>query len=495
MRPFLLTSGKPPATRPAGPRHGRNSDTFPATMPILLPDDLMVSVSGFRGRVGPSLTPELVTGLAAAYGAFLQAEGDGRVVVVGRDSRTSGPMLMRSVAAGLLSVGCRVVELGVVPTPTLMLAVKESDAAGGIGVTASHNPAEWNALKFAVRGGTFLPPERMRRFRKRLKEDDPERAKWDAIAKVSREGQAVQRHIRRILELPFIDVRAIRRARVRVALDTVNGAGGVLIPRLLEHLGCEVHSIGSEPHGRFHRDPEPTAANLAALGALVRRSRAGIGFAVDPDADRLSLVDERGRALGEDLTLALAADVVLRRERGPVVTNLSTSRVVEDAARRHGCRVSRSAVGESNVVVKMLEEGAVVGGEGNGGVIVPALHHTRDAPAGTALLMQYLADAPDVPLSGRVRELPRYEIVKAKAGFPPEALPSAYAALRDAAPGGELDDTDGLRIEWPEQRRWLHVRPSGTEPVVRLIAEAPEGESALSLVELARRVLAQWSGA
>lgn len=467
---------------------------IPPPMPIDLPDDLMVSVSGFRGRVGRTLTPELVTGLAASYGAFLREGGDVGPVIVGRDSRTSGPMLMRGAVAGLLSVGCPVVELGVVPTPTLMLAVRDSGAAGGIAVTASHNRAEWNALKFAVRGGTFLPPERMMLFRKRLTEADPERAEWDAIPEVSRDERSVERHIRRILELPFLDAEAIRRARIRVALDSVNGAGGVLIPRLLELLGCEVRAIGAEPHGRFHRDPEPTAANLAALGVLVKRCGARIGLAVDPDADRLSLVDERGRALGEDLTLALATDVVLRRERGPVVTNLSTSRVVEDVAHRHGCPVGRSPVGEINVVARMIEEGAVVGGEGNGGVIVPALQHTRDAPAGVALLLQYLADAPDVPLSERVRELPRYEIVKAKVGFPREALAPAYAALGEAAPGAELDEADGLRIEWPEQRRWLHVRPSGTEPVVRLIAEAPGGESARSLVELARRVLADTAG-
>ena len=458
-------------------------------MPIHLPADLMVSISGFRGRVGPSLTPELIAGLGAAYGAFLRDEGDGDTVIVGRDSRTSGPMLMRAAVAGLLSVGCRVVELGVVPTPTLMLAVRDAGAAGGIAVTASHNPAEWNALKFVARGGAFLDPERMVRFQRRVREEDPVRAAWDAIPGVATDAGAPGRHIERILGLPFVDVDAVRRARVRVALDCVNGAGGVLLPALLERLGCEVHAIGTEPHGRFHRDPEPTARNLAALGELVRECGARVGFAVDPDADRLSLVDERGRALGEDLTLALAADVVLRRERGRVVTNLSTSRVVEDVARGHGCRVVRAPVGEINVVMRMVAEGAVVGGEGNGGVIVPALHHTRDAPAGAALLLQYLADEPDVPLSERVAALPSYTIVKEKVAFPREALAAAYTVLAEELPPGGRDDSDGLRIEWPGERAWLHVRPSGTEPVVRLIAEAPEPASARSLVDRARGVL------
>ena len=247
--------------------------------------------------------------------------------------------------------------------------------------------------------------------------------------------------------------------------------------------------MGLEPNGRFPRDPEPTAANLSGLSRLVVASGAQIGLAVDPDADRLSLVDERGRPLGEDLTLALAADVVLGRQPGTVVTNLSTSRVLDDVAAKHGCRVIRAPVGEINVVVRMIAEGAVVGGEGNGGVIVPALHHTRDAPVGAALLLQYLADEPDVPLSRRIARLPSYRIVKEKVSFPRDRLDDAYAALvRDLPPGGR-DRSDGLRMEWPSESSWLHVRPSGTEPVVRLIAEARESASTRALVDTARRTL------
>ena len=459
-------------------------------MPILLPDDLMAGVSGFRGRVGDSFTPELVAGLAASYGAFLRDEGDDGPIVVGRDSRTSGPMLVRAAVAGLLSVGCRVVELGVVPTPTLMLAVRERGAAGGLGVTASHNPAEWNALKFAVRGGTFLPPDRMVRFQALVRERDPGRASWDSIAPVVRDEGAVERHIERILNLSLLDTSRIRGEGMRVALDCVNGAGGVIVPRLLSRLGCDVHAIGTEANGRFHRNPEPTAASLGALGELVRASGARIGLAVDPDVDRLSLVDERGRPLGEDLTLALAADVVLRRRRGCVVTNLSTSRVVDDVAERYGCRVVRAPVGEINVVERMIAEDAVVGGEGNGGVILPELHHTRDAPVGAALLLQFLIEEAGVPLSVRVARLPSYRIVKEKVSFPREALADAYAALSGALPNGSRDDSDGLRIEWRSHQSWLHVRPSGTEPVVRLIAEAGRAAEAQSLVDQARDVLA-----
>ena len=458
-------------------------------MPIRLPAELMVSVSGFRGRVGESVTPELVAGLAAAYGSFLREEGDGEHVVVGRDSRTSGPMLVRAAVAGLLSVGCRVTELGIVPTPTLMLAVRDTGAAGGLGVTASHNPAEWNALKFAVKGGTFLPPDRMARFQALIRSEDPTRAPWDGIAETTRDDSWVERHLERILDLPFLDPERIRAQRIRVALDCVNGAGGVIMPELLARLGCEVHGTGLEPNGRFPRDPEPTAANLSGLSRLVVASGAQIGLAVDPDADRLSLVDERGCPLGEDLTLALAADVVLARRRGTVVTNLSTSRVLDDVAAKHGCRVIRAPVGEINVVVRMIADGAVVGGEGNGGVILPALHHTRDAPVGAALLLQYLADEPDVALSERVARLPSYRIVKEKVSFPRDRLDAAYAALVRDLPAGDCDRSDGLRLEWPADASWLHVRPSGTEPVVRLIAEARRSASVRALVDTARRTL------
>lgn len=464
-------------------------------MPIRLPADLMASVSGFRGRVGESVTPELFAGLAAAYGSFLQAEGDGDHVIVGRDSRTSGPMLARAAVAGLLSAGCRVTELGIVPTPTLMLAVRDTGAAGGLGVTASHNPAEWNALKFAVKGGTFLPPDRMARFQALIRSEDPARAPWDRIATPARDDSWPQRHLERILGLPFLDPDRIRALHIPVALDCVNGAGGVIMPELLARLGCEVHGMGLEPNGHFPRDPEPTAANLSGLGELVTASRARIGLAVDPDADRLSLVDERGRPLGEDLTLALAADVVLGRRPGTVVTNLSTSRVLDDVAARHGCRVIRAPVGEINVVVRMMAEGAVVGGEGNGGVIVPALHHTRDAAAGAALLLQYLAGEPDVALSDRIARLPTYRIVKEKMGFPRARLDDAYAALVRDLPTGDSDRSDGLRLEWPAEASWLHVRPSGTEPVVRLIAEARRSASARALVDGARSTLQSVAGA
>ena len=453
-------------------------------MPIVLPPDLMVSVSGFRGRVGDPLTPELVTALAAAYGAFLRTEGGGRSVILGRDSRTSGPMLAVAAGAGLASVGYDVVDIGIVPTPTLMMAVRDAGAAGGIAVTASHNQAEWNALKFATAEGVFLDAPGMARFRELLAEEIP-RAPWDRVGKVTPDERAAERHLQAVLDLPFVEVAALRARGLSVALDCVHGAGGGVMPELLERLGCRVHGIGLEMDGRFPRDPEPTAENLGALGDLVRDTAADLGMAVDPDVDRLSLVDENGDPVGEDFTLALAAAAVTRRRPGLVVTNLSTSQVVEDAAAVAGAKTLRAPVGEINVVRRMLAEGAVVGGEGNGGVVVPALHHTRDALVGAALVLQHLLDE-QLSLAAVIARYPDYRIVKEKIAFPRERLEAAYARLRHRWPGADRDHTDGLRLTWPERREWLHVRPSGTEPVVRLIAEARVGRRARALVEEAR---------
>jgi len=448
----------------------------------------MVSVSGVRGRVGAPLTPELIAGLAAAFGAFMRGERGRGPVYVGRDSRTSGPMFLRAVVAGLQSVGVAVIDLGMVPTPTLLLAVGRSDAVGGIGITASHNPAEWNALKLVSGEGVFLDSELSARFRTFLSEQDPERAEWDAIPSVTEDPEAWPRHLEAILALPHLDVPALRARKIKVAIDCVHGAGGPVMVDLLEALGCSVEGIGMQPDGLFPRDPEPTAANLADLGELVRDSGAEIGLAVDPDVDRLALVDETGKALGEDLTLALAAATVLRRTPGPVVTNLSTSQVVEDVARAYGVPLLRAPVGEVNVARRMQAEDAVVGGEGNGGVILPALHDTRDAPLAAGLILQHIVDE-GVSASAAAARWPRYAIVKVKVSFPRDALESAFAALEQDLDAEVVDRKDGLRLAWPARGAWLHVRASGTEPVVRLIAEAGEEEAAHALIDRAAKLL------
>jgi len=448
----------------------------------------MVSVSGIRGRVGRPLTPELVTGIVASFGAFM-ASGSRGPIVVGRDSRTSGSMFARAVFAGLESVGVDVIDLGVVPTPTILLAVRHHGARAGIGVTASHNPAEWNALKLVSEEGIFLDDDRSKAFRAYLASQDPTRATWDALGAVREDRDAWARHLAKILALPQIDVPKIRARRLKVAVDCVHGAGGPVVAELLERLGCQVTAIGMEPDGRFPRDPEPTAKNLADLCALTKQSGAEVGLAIDPDADRLSLVDEHGRTLGEDLTLALASAAVLKRTPGPVVTNLSTSQVVEDVARAHGATVFRAPVGEVNVARRMQRERAVVGGEGNGGVILPALHYTRDAPLAVALILQHLADE-GVTISAAAQKWPAYRIVKEKVTFPRKALSAGYAALEGDLRAETKDESDGLRLAWPLRKAWLHVRPSGTEPVVRLIAESAEESEAKDLVTRAARVLA-----
>src|ERR1043166_504007 len=470
----------------------------------------MVSVSGTRGVVGTDLTPERGARRAAALGTWARSSGK-RAVVLARDSRTSGLMFAHAAAAGLLSVGCDVIELGVVPTPTAQLAVEHHGAGAGLILTASHNPIEWNALKYVGPDGIFLDEAAGAAVRA-LAERGPPRAGWDGIGSVLEDREAVARHLDLVLDLPEVDREAIRRRRFRVALDCVRGAGGAVIPALLDRLGCLVEGINLETDGRFPREPEPIPENLKELGDLVRRAGADVGMAVDPDVDRLALVDERGEPIGEDYTLAFAVRAVLgraeRRNGGKaesgsrgmdenlppfrpsavppvVVANLSTSLVVEDAAREGGARFLRAPVGEANVARMIRDEGALIGGEGNGGVILPSLHPGRDAPLGVALVLQYLAND-ERPVSGLVAAAPRYRIVKAKMKRGAD-LAAAYSGLKARFPDALADERDGLRLAWED--RWVHLRPSGTEPVIRLIAEAPTQGEADALLAACRSQL------
>ncbi|HVX38790.1 MAG TPA: phosphoglucosamine mutase [Gemmatimonadaceae bacterium] len=448
-------------------------------------EGLMVSVSGIRGRVGEALTPEVVARFAAGFGAWAASRGQSKRVVVGRDSRVSGPMFHRVVLAALQSVGCDVIDVGLTTTPTCQLAVEHHHAAGGLMISASHNPIEWNALKFIGPSGLFLEKHEGEEMRALVDAGIP-RARWDQLGTIELDDRAIQRHIDRVLSIPYVDVEGIRARRYKVALDCVRGAGAAIMPALLDHLGCEVMAINLETDGRFPRPPEPVAENLGELERLVLQSGANIGFAVDPDVDRLALVSDAGKAIGEDFTLALASKVVLRHRAGPVVTNLSTSRIVEDVAIAAGVPLVRAPVGEVNVAVRMRSEHAPVGGEGNGGVILSEVHLGRDAPIGAALLLQLLHED-DKPLSQIVSELPRYVIVKDKLDRPNASLDTVYTALRSAFPGAAVDTQDGLRLSWPD--RWVHVRPSGTEPIVRVIAEAPSATAAQELVSQSRAPL------
>ncbi len=439
---------------------------------------LIVSASGIRGVVGRGLTPDIAARYGAAFATHIAAAAPaGGHVLIGRDSRVSGPALLDAVSAGVRAAGLDVCDLGIVATPTGLLAVEEDEAAiGGLLVTASHNPAPWNGLKLVAGEGRFLSPaagrDVQRRFEGEIGYVDSAR-----MGERSARKDASRAHVERILSLPIIDPELIRSKAFHVALDCVRGAGGPIMLPLLERLGCRVSGLDLEPDGRFPRPPEPLVENLARLSERVTEVRADIGFAVDPDVDRLALVDENGRRVGEDWTLALAVELVAAREPAPVVTNLSASRLIQDAADRVGVPLLRTPVAEAHVVARMLEAGSSIGGEGNGGVIYAGLHLTRDAPLAAALILQFLAESRST-LGAVVDERASYRIVKRTISREGLGTEEALAAIAAAAPSGtELDRQDGIRLEWPDGS-WIHARPSGTEPIFRIMAEASREELA-----------------
>lgn len=440
---------------------------------------LKISVSGVRGVVGETLTPRLLASFGQAFGSYV---GPGRVLV-GRDTRVSGPMVRDAVFAGLLGVGCTPVDLGVLPIPSLQLrASRRADVRGAIAITASHNPAEWNALKLLTRDGVFLGPMQASELLDIYHQGSFARVPGDVPREPEYDPDAIEAHLDAVLG--EVDVPAIRRARLRVAADCVNGAGAEATPLLLQRLGCRLSPLGCQPSGQFHRPPEPVPHNLGALCRMVRREQVAVGFAQDADADRLALVDARGEALEGDTMLALLVDLVLRRRPGPVVVNLSTTHRVEAVARRHGAQVFRSPVGEANVVQAMAAHGAVVGGEGSGGLIYPAIHTCRDSLIGIALVLEQLA-RDELTLHELVERLPRAEMVRHRLELPTPRARALLARLREQLEHeAELDLRDGVKAMWDD--RWVHVRPSNTEPIVRVIAESPRRAQAEAL---AQRVL------
>ena len=435
---------------------------------------LMRSVSGIRGIVGPDFNPILITEYVNAFVQLLGA----KKVVVGRDTRPSGSMVEGCVAAALQASGADVVLLGIASTPTVEMAVLQQHADAGIIVTASHNPIEWNALKFLNHEGIFLDEAQVQQLFELV---DNHRVDWkhhSEVGLISHFDDADAGHIKAILNLPCIDVELIRRRRFKVAYDGVNGAGSIIVPQLLGELGCDIHALHVTPDGIFPHNPEPTPENLADLRRVVREKKCDVGFATDPDADRCALVDEEGTAIGEEYTLALAVEFMLRRRKGPVTANLSTSRMFEDIAARHGVEAFRAKVGEVNVTVAMKENESVIGGEGNGGVILPDLHYGRDGILAIAITLQHLAKR-ETSVSALVAETPAYHIDKRKFDLAGKSLSEIYARLEKAFAGAAVDRRDGLRFAW--DRSWVHARPSNTEPVVRVIAEAPTKEEAARL--------------
>ncbi len=440
---------------------------------------LMRSVSGIRGIVGPGFSPSLV---AEYVNAFVQLTG-AKKVVIGRDTRPTGVMVENIVAGACAASGAEPVLTGISSTPTVEMLVEKLHAGGGIIITASHNPIEWNALKFLTAEGIFLDENQVKHLFELV---DNRRFDWKDYSQV-KPVQAYmggdEHHIEKILALPILDVARIRARRFKVAYDGVNGAGSLIVPKLLRALGCEMKAIYTEPSGIFPHNPEPTSENLRELEELVLKEKCDVGFATDPDADRLALVTDLGRAIGEEYTLALATLLVLSRKPGPVTVNLSTSRMVEDIAARYGVPVERTKVGEVNVAVAMKRNGSVIGGEGNGGVMLPDLHLGRDGILAIALTLELMAERTE-PLSSIAAQIEPYHIEKTKLPVDGQPLPSIFARLAEKIPGAAVDRQDGMRLSF--DKSWVHIRPSNTEPVVRVIAEAPNREQAVELCRLIR---------
>lgn len=440
----------------------------------------ILSISGLRGIIGDGLDPVYVSRFAAALGTIFCG---GRVVVA-RDGRSTGSMLYHAVTAGLTATGCEVLDAGICTTPTCGVLVRELQAAGGLQITASHNPIEWNGLKPFAPDGSVFNRELGQELLRILDSEDFAWKDWSQIGDVSFIADPSEPHIRRVLAL--VDSEAIRRKKFRVVLDCNHGSGAVSGPRMLEALGCDVTVLGGTPDGRFEHIPEPVEKNLTDLCRAVQQNRAHVGFAQDPDADRLAIVDENGRYIGEELTLALAADFVLKHRKGPFVVNGSTSRITADIAARHGCQFHRSFVGEAHVCAKMRSVQAVLGGEGNGGVIEPAVGYVRDSLVAMAYVLAGLTEK-KISLAKWADSLPFYTIVKDKITCPSDNVPAACDALKREFSDAEVREGDGLRLDWAD--RWVQVRASNTEPIVRVIAEAPETDDAVALCDRAMKVV------
>jgi phosphomannomutase len=432
-----------------------------------------IGVSGVRGIVGESLTPQLVASFAAAFGNY---SGAGHILI-GTDSRPSREMVKQAVIAGLLSVGCTPVDAGIVPLPALKLHVGQAGAFGGIYISAGHNTMEWNALKFIGPDGIVLRPNQSAELTDLYHQGVYSRVGAQDIAEVHYEDTTLARHREAILRAVNADV--IRARNFKVAIDCCNGTASQAAPALLRTLGCDVFELNTSMGPSFPRSSEPWPEYTEELCRMVKESGADIGFAQDEDADRLAVVSELGEPLGEECTIALAVDHWLDRRRGPVVVSMATSRMVDDIAAKHGVAVHRTPAGEVHVVDRMLECGAEIGGEGNGGVILRAVHPCRDSFAGMALLLEALAENRSRVSETRAR-IPKYAMVCDALLCPARDIAPLLRLLRGFYQSEKMDFTDGVKVLWPD--RWLHARPSNTEPVIRLVAEAPTEAAAHALL-------------
>jgi len=448
-------------------------------------NSLKISISGVRGVVGQTLTPELVTHFAQSFGTYL----NGGTVLVSRDTRPSGEMVRAAVIAGLLSTHCEVIDLGICPTPSLQLAVRRLRAHGGVAITAGHNPESWNALKFIRADGVSLNSRQGEELLDIYHQGDYNLAPWDRLRKVARVDDAIEAHIDLLLQ--HLDITAIRERCFTVALDCCNGACTLLTPRLLAKLGCRLVSMNDDVMERFPHEPNPNIRNMAQLRALVKASHADIGFCHDADGERLGIVTEDGEALPEERTLVLLTEAVLSRRRGPVVTNLSTTEAVEAVAARYDCPVIRTAIGQSYIAEAVREHGAVLGGEGSGGVLFPEIQYSHDGAATMGHLLQHLAWS-GLSVGRLSSSLPQFHMLKHNVSLTPREIYHLMRNMRSTAEKegrrARVDFTDGIRIRWKDGG-WLHIRDSNTESLLRIIAEAAEKQRATEIMDWSQRQL------
>lgn len=456
---------------------------------------LIKSISGIRGTIGgkagEALTPMDIAKYTAAYATFIDRTTTrrNRTIVVGHDARISGPMVLDVVIGTLMGMGFDVVNIGPASTPTTEMAVTMEEACGGLILTASHNPKEWNALKLLNERGEFLNSAEGEEVLRIAADRDYVFAPVEKLGHHLKNTTYNRRHIQRVLELDLVDVDAITEANFTVAVDAVNSVGGVVIPQLLEALGVKnIIRLNCDPTGNFAHNPEPIPENLTEISRVVRESDADVGFVVDPDVDRLAIVMENGEMFVEEYTLVSIADYVLTHTPGPAVSNLSSSRALRDICLRHGCEYQASPVGEVNVTTLMKKTGAVIGGEGNGGVIFPPLHYGRDALVGVALFLTLLAKSKK-KVSELKKDYPEYAIAKTKIELTPDLdVDKILAKVKDHYSNEKITDIDGVKIDFPNS--WVHLRKSNTEPIIRIYSEAPTMQEAHELGNRMKDVIA-----
>lgn len=448
---------------------------------------LIKSISGIRGtiggEIGSNLTPIDIVKFSAAFGTWIKDKNNGKAkIVVGRDARISGAMVESIVCGTLVSIGVDVVNIGLASTPTTEIAVTEEKAQGGLILTASHNPKQWNALKLLNEKGEFLTDKDGKEVLAIAENDEYTFVDVDSLGKVTNNNTYNDIHIKKVLGLKLVDVEAIRKANFSVAIDCVNSVGGMVLPELLKQLGVkEVKQLNCEPTGNFAHNPEPIPANLTEISGLCKKEKVDVGFVVDPDVDRLAIICEDGEMFGEEYTLVSVADYVLSHTKGNTVSNLSSTRALRDVTRKRGGEYNAAAVGEVNVVTKMKDTNAVIGGEGNGGVIYPEIHYGRDALVGIALFLTHLAQTKMKPTELKAT-YPQYFISKNRIDLTPEVdVDAILAAVKEKYKNEEVNDIDGVKIDFAD--KWVHLRKSNTEPIIRVYSEAENEEKANEIAQ------------